>query len=147
MVLTEVNPVIHCTYIYAMNYLAHAYLSFNIPAILMGNIISDFVKGKKKFEYAVDIQQGITLHRMIDRFTDDHEATIEAKKFFKPVYRLYSASFVDVVYDHFLANDANEFNDQNLMEFTQQVYRNLEPFSPVFPERFKMMFPYMKLQN
>jgi hypothetical protein len=29
-----------------MNYLAHAYLSFNEPDILVGNLISDFVKGK-----------------------------------------------------------------------------------------------------
>lgn len=34
-----------------MNYLAHAYLSFNDPEILVGNLISDFVKGKKKFDY------------------------------------------------------------------------------------------------
>jgi acyl carrier protein phosphodiesterase len=33
-----------------MNYLAHAYLSFNDPEILVGNMISDFVKGKKKFD-------------------------------------------------------------------------------------------------
>lgn len=30
-----------------MNYLAHAYLSFDEPEILVGNMISDFVKGKK----------------------------------------------------------------------------------------------------
>jgi acyl carrier protein phosphodiesterase len=30
-----------------MNYLAHAYLSFGEPDILAGNMISDFVKGKK----------------------------------------------------------------------------------------------------
>ncbi len=34
-----------------MNYLAHAYLSFGDPDILAGNMISDFVKGKKKFDY------------------------------------------------------------------------------------------------
>ncbi len=34
-----------------MNYLAHAYLSFNDPDVLAGNMISDFVKGKKKFDY------------------------------------------------------------------------------------------------
>ena len=31
-----------------VNYLAHAYLSFGDPEILTGNLISDFVKGKKK---------------------------------------------------------------------------------------------------
>jgi acyl carrier protein phosphodiesterase len=40
-----------------MNYLAHAYLSFNQPEILVGNMISDFVKGKKKFDFAPGIQK------------------------------------------------------------------------------------------
>jgi acyl carrier protein phosphodiesterase len=39
-----------------MNYLAHAYLSFNDPEILVGNMISDFVKGKKKFDFPLRIQ-------------------------------------------------------------------------------------------
>lgn len=34
-----------------MNYLAHAVLSFDDPDILTGNIISDFVKGKKNFYF------------------------------------------------------------------------------------------------
>ena len=84
-----------------MNYLAHAYLSFNDPEILVGNMISDFVKGKKKFDYPIRIQSGITLHRMIDTFTDEHPATKEAKEFFRAYYRLYSGAFIDVVYDHF----------------------------------------------
>ena len=53
-----------------MNYLAHAYLSFNDQEILTGNMISDFVKGKKKFDYPSRIQAGINLHRLIDNFTD-----------------------------------------------------------------------------
>ena len=60
-----------------MNYLAHAYLSFNDPEILVGNMISDFVKGKKKFDYPLRIQAGIMLHRIIDEFTDGHPATRE----------------------------------------------------------------------
>ena len=34
-----------------MNYLAHAYLSSGDPSIPAGNMISDYVKGKKKFDY------------------------------------------------------------------------------------------------
>ena len=62
-----------------MNYLAHAYLSFNEPEILVGNMISDFVKGKKKFDYSPGVQKGIALHRAIDNFTDYHTATKAAK--------------------------------------------------------------------
>jgi acyl carrier protein phosphodiesterase len=130
-----------------MNYLAHAYLSFQHPEILVGNMISDYVKGKKKFEYADDIQKGIALHRAIDTFTDDHAVTKQAKEVFRPHYRLYAGAFVDVVYDHFLANDAAIFTNDDLQQFAAGTYLQLDSFVPVFPDRFAGMFPYMKTQN
>jgi acyl carrier protein phosphodiesterase len=130
-----------------MNYLAHAYLSFNDPEIMLGNMISDFVKGKKKFDYPDRIHAGITLHRVIDTFTDDHPATKEAKEYFRPHYRLYSGAFIDVVYDHFLAIDQNEFTDSSLLAFSNQVYQLLEERKQWLPVYFAGMFPYMKTQN
>ena len=139
---------IYSPLLYNMNYLAHAYLSFNEPEILVGNMISDFVKGKKKFDYSLGIQNGITLHRAIDEFTDTHAATQKAKQFFKAEYRLYAGAFIDVVYDHFLAVDPNEFpNSESLQFFTHKVYSTLENHQTIFPERFQKMFPYMKTQN
>lgn len=130
-----------------MNYLAHAYLSFNHPEILVGNMISDYVKGKKKFDYPVAIQKGITLHRAIDTFTDEHPATKTAKGVFWPHYRLYSGAFVDVVYDHYLATDTREFPGSSLLEFSEQAYTMLDEFTHWFPDPFSRMFPYMKKQN
>src|SRR5690349_9308251 len=92
-----------------MNYLGHAYLSFNSPPILVGNMISDFVKGAGKFSFSGNIQKGITLHRQIDDFTDSHPATKEAMKIFRPQYRLYSGPIMDILYDYFLANDPDLF--------------------------------------
>jgi len=130
-----------------MNYLAHAFLSFGIPEITVGNLISDYVKGKKQFDYTPGIQQGIRLHRAIDTFTDQHPVTSEAKKIFQPAYRLYSGAFVDVVYDHFLAADNLEFSDESLKKFTEETYSSIDPYSAVFPVKFASMFPYMKSQN
>ena len=110
-------------------------------------MISDFVKGKKKFDYPVAIQNGIMLHRYIDTFTDEHEATKEAKQVFRPAYRLYSGAFVDVVYDHFLATDENEFTEQSLFSFTGEVYSVLNINTQWFPEHFALLFPYMKQHN
>ncbi len=110
-------------------------------------MISDFVKGKKKFDYPKAIQQGIMLHRAIDTFTDDHPATKEAKEIFRPSYRLYAGAFVDVVYDHYLATDANEFAEQSLFDFSQQVYTTLDGYLSLFPEKFAAMYPYMKQHN
>ena len=134
-------------YLCFMNYLAHAYFSFNDPGILVGNIISDFVKGRKKFDYPVEIQAGIMLHREIDHYTDHHPATREAKEFFRPHYRLYSGAFIDVVYDHFLATDTDVFDETTLFEFSQQVYQSLERYKTWLPPGFASMFPYMRSQN
>lgn len=130
-----------------MNYLAHAYLSFDRPGILTGNMISDFVKGKKKFDYPKEIRDGIHLHREIDRFTDAHFVTREAKEIFRPAYRLYSGSIIDILYDHFLALDENEFTDKSLATFTRYTYETLDRYEKYFPEQFGMMYPYMKMHN
>ncbi|GAB4093105.1 acyl carrier protein phosphodiesterase [Flaviaesturariibacter terrae] len=131
-----------------MNYLAHAYLSFGDPALLAGNMIADFVKGRARHDFPAGIRAGIELHRRIDEFTDSHPATRSAKEFFRPHYRLYSAPIVDIVYDHFLANDATAFPDSAALEhFVQDTYRTLSGFAEWFPPRFARMFPYMQEQN
>ncbi len=130
-----------------MNFLAHSYLSFNKPEILTGNMISDFVKGRKKFDYSKGVQQGIQLHRDIDTFTDNHAATKEAKQFLKPSVGLYAGAFIDVVYDHFLANDPSEFTCDYLQEHSSKTYETLKENYPVLPEKFQRMLPYMASQN
>ncbi|MBC7902385.1 MAG: DUF479 domain-containing protein [Gemmatimonadaceae bacterium] len=130
-----------------MNYLAHAYLSFNDPEILVGNMISDYVKGRKKFSFRLRIQDGINLHRAIDSFTDTHAIVKEAKQMFRADYRLYAGAFVDVSFDHFLATDRNSFDDAGLMRFSKECYHYLENYIEETPEQFQKLFPYMKKQN
>ncbi len=131
-----------------MNYLAHAYLSFNKPDILVGNLICDFVKGRTKFQYPIGIQKGMELHRAIDYFTDTHEVTQQAKKYFKPAYRLYAGAFVDITYDYFLANDTQQFfNANQLLLFSNKTYAIIDGNTVALPEKFEHIFPYMKNQN
>lgn len=130
-----------------MNYLAHAYLSFGHPEITVGNMISDFVKGRRKFDLPSGIQKGILLHREIDGFTDLHPASREARKIFTAAYRLYSSAFVDVTYDHFLAIDETVFPENELKAFSSGIYRNIEPHIGMLPGKFAELFPYMKGQD
>ena len=154
-----------------VNYLAHAYLSFGIPDVVVGNLISDFVKGKKQLDYPDSIRKGITLHRAIDTFTDSHPVTRHAKSYFRGVYGLYSGALVDVAYDYFLANDPGAFPAEGapgaggaeegragaqgapgagasgLAAFAQQTYRQLATRESLFPERFARLFPYMRDQD
>jgi acyl carrier protein phosphodiesterase len=140
--------------IFVMNYLAHAYLSFGIPAITVGNLISDFVKGKQKFAYPGPIQQGIVLHRAIDTFTDAHAITRQAKVFFREPYGLYAGPLVDVVYDHFLAGDPRIFAESgeaasgtDLKAFAQKTYAQVQENEAFLPERFARLFFYMRTQD
>jgi acyl carrier protein phosphodiesterase len=157
-----------------VNYLAHAYLSFGIPEIVVGNLISDFIKGKKQFDYPDRIRTGITLHRAIDTYTDTHPVTRQAKSYFRSAYGLYSGALIDVAYDHFLANDPLAFppalgqgealaaggqeghpalaafgreDRPALAAFARQTYQHLAAWEPIFPERFARIFPYMRDQN
>jgi acyl carrier protein phosphodiesterase len=66
-----------------MNFLAHAYLSFGNDDLIIGNMISDFVKGKKRYDFPLPVQNGIELHRRIDAFTDAHAITSSSKKIFQ----------------------------------------------------------------
>lgn len=113
----------------------------------MGNMISDFVKGKKKFDYPQGIQKGIALHRAIDTFTDEHAVIKEAKEVFRSDYRLYAGALVDVVFDHFLATDTQHFSHESLKVFAGFTYETLNHHRAVFPERFARMFPHMQQQD
>ena len=130
-----------------MNFLAHAVLSYGNTPILVGNMISDFVKGKKQFDFSKDIQRGIRLHRHIDAYTDSHPVTKQATALFKPVTGLYASVFIDIAYDHFLARDTQEFKDNNLATFAADVYKKLYDNAHVLPERFLNILPFMSQQN
>ncbi len=111
-------------------------------------MISDYVKGKKQFDYPVVVQKGIVLHRAIDAFTDAHTATKEAMQVFRPHYRLYAGAFVDVAYDHFLANDTSVFPETaQLQSFAAAVYAALQEDIIMLPEKFAAMLPYMVGQD
>ena len=130
-----------------MNFLAHAFLSFNDPEILVGNMISDFVKGKRQYDFDLKIQKGIKLHRQIDEFTDKHPATKKASAILKPIIGTYAGAFTDVVYDHFLAKDVHQFSDISLHLLAANTYSILELHESILPEKFGKMLPFMKQQN
>jgi len=134
-------------YLAPVNFLGHAYLSFGHPEILVGNMISDFVKGSAQYHFPEGIQKGIRLHRLIDDFTDRHEATRQAMEIFRPYYRLYSAPIVDVVYDHLLASDKARLPDAALHTFSLDTYKVMDDFAAYLPARFAAMLPYMKQDN
>jgi acyl carrier protein phosphodiesterase len=110
-------------------------------------MISDFVKGSSKNNFSAAIQNGIMLHREIDTYTDHHPDTHLAKEIFRLDYRLYSAPIVDILFDHFLANDETIFTDEILKAFSLKVYSSLQNYAGILPFNFYRVFQYMQKEN
>lgn len=132
-----------------MNYLGHAFLSFDNEQILVGNAIGDHVKGRLSLDaFHPGVRRGIELHRKIDDYADKHPATIRAKLLFREHYGLYAGAIMDTLYDHFLANDPKIFTSAaTLLAFTERTYAQLDKYQQYFPLKFAGYFPHMKEHN
>lgn len=130
-----------------MNYLAHAYLSFGQEEVLVGNFIGDFVKGKMMTTYPEEVQNGIRLHRAIDRYTDTHPLVRAGQSYLRPKFRLYSTVITDIYFDYFLAKNWERYSDIPLEEFIQITFTTLKHNRQLFPDRFANMFQWMSEDN
>ncbi len=126
-----------------MNYLAHSFLTFTDGQIV-GQFLEDFIRNKDRYSFPKDIQDGITMHRAIDTFTDAHPAIHEAKKVFAPLVRLYAGAFVDVAMDYFVANDLSLHSLKGWKKHSLRVYRVLNQHYEFLPENFRRMLERME---
>ncbi len=126
-----------------MNYLAHSFLAFTDEQIV-GQFLEDFIRNRERFSFPEGMQQGITLHREIDTFTDAHSEIQEAKKIFSPLVRLYAGAFVDVSMDYFLANS---LSDEVLKNHAEKVYQALRKYQEFLPEKLLKMVDGMEKDN
>jgi acyl carrier protein phosphodiesterase len=124
-----------------MNYLAHLYLSGDDENVITGNFIGDYVKGKNYLKYPGKIREGIILHRQIDSFTDTHPRFREVKKLLRPEFGLFSGIITDLLYDHFLAANWNDFAPCTLRQFTKKMHSVLLSHFFYLPSRVQGFLP------
>ncbi|GGD06781.1 acyl carrier protein phosphodiesterase [Hyunsoonleella pacifica] len=130
-----------------MNYLAHIYLSGDNDLVTVGNFIADGIKGNSYQEYDRDIQIGILLHRHIDTYTDSHKTVRKSTKRLHKKYSHYSGIIVDILYDHFLAKNWDNYSDTPLKDYVNNFYNSLEHHYDILPKRIQKMMPYMITDN
>lgn len=130
-----------------MNFLAHIYLSGNDEQLLLGNFIADSVKGKKYLQYPEGIRKGIILHRAIDFYTDTHPTVRKSISRLFERYGHYSGVIVDILYDHFLAANWQEYSDVPLEIFVADFYDLLQENYQILPRNIKQFLPYMIKDN
>ncbi len=121
-----------------MNYLAHIFLSDNIPQRQVGNFIGDFVKGNQYENFPKEIRRGILLHRQIDSFTDSHTVVKETISTLRNTFGRYSGIVVDIYFDHLLATNFTLYSEkQSLNRLSLQFYYAATIYYRQLPPRVK----------
>ncbi len=126
-----------------MNFLAHQYLSGESDKIKLGNFIGDYVKGRNYQNYHSEVQKGILLHRNIDHFTDHHPIVRNSSKRLRKGYSKYSGVVVDVIYDHFLAKNWNDYHTESISNFINLSHQVLIKNYLILPNRVKLFLPFI----
>ncbi|HET7833459.1 MAG TPA: ACP phosphodiesterase [Gallionella sp.] len=105
-----------------MNFLAHALLAGDAPALIVGGVVGDWIKGPLPAGLPADLARGVALHRAIDHHAESHPAFCLSRSRISPARRRYAGVLVDVFYDHLLARDWDALHPQPLEEFCTGVY-------------------------
>lgn len=108
-----------------MNYLAHCFLSCSDEDLMMGNIITDFMKKKEEKNYTGKVLEGIRLHRQIDTYTDSHSASLDLRKMLRKRHGKYASVVVDLVWDYMLCTNWDHYSDTDIHSFAQPIYEIL----------------------
>jgi len=109
-----------------LNFLAHAVLAGEAPALIVGGVVGDWIKGPLPGALPPDLAAGVALHRAIDSHVDSHPAFRRSRARVSAVRRRYGGVLVDLFYDHLLARDWTDFNSQPLRVYCATVYRMIE---------------------
>lgn len=118
-----------------MNFLAHLLLSYPNADEMAGNFMGDFIKGRKYMDYPEPIKQGILLHRAIDDFTDNNAIAKELVALLRPVYNRYAGVVSDIIFDHILAKNFEDYCNLSLDDFAENAYELLIERRAILPHR------------
>ncbi|NND08404.1 MAG: DUF479 domain-containing protein [Saprospiraceae bacterium] len=117
-----------------MNFLAHSYLSFDIPDLVVGNYLGDFVKNKHLKTLPQGIQQGVKLHRFIDSYTDVHPLVKTGTRMLHASMAKYAPVAIDIYFDFLLAKHWALFHESELPTFCEKIYDTLMAYDGPMPD-------------
>lgn len=109
-----------------MNFLAHAYLAGDDPALIVGGVVGDWIKGPLPGALPADLARGVALHRAIDSHAETHPAFRASRARTSPGRRRYAGVLVDIFYDHLLARDWTQHHDAALADYCAEIYRLID---------------------
>ena len=130
-----------------MNYLAPSFLSFQNTDLIIGNFIADSIQGNRFDGLTEGIIKGISLHRKIDTYTDAHPIFLTSKHRFSKDFDKYSGVLMDIIYDHYLAKNFEQYSSLSLQNHADGIYDILKNNHDFLPEHAKRFYGYMTERN
>ncbi len=117
-----------------MNYLAHMYLSCSDEDLIIGNMLVDMMNIKRLRELPEQYHKGFELHRLIDRYTDDHPMVKEATQKLRDHHRKYAPVVIDIFYDYVLSLEWERYSGEDIQEFCNGIYEVIKKHLHNLPE-------------
>ena len=130
-----------------MNYLGHLYFSGNDVERMQANLYGDFVKGSHLDHLPAAIREGVQLHRKIDDFIDHHPLVHELLVLLRPDLPKVAGVAVDIYFDHLLARNWKQFHPQDLQEYLDYIYLNLDFLNPFYSSDYRSFLQAMVRYN
>ena len=109
--------------------------------------MADGIRGKDYLNFPDDVKKGILIHRAIDSFTDAHLIYRKSKHRLHEKYGHYSGVIMDILYDHFLAKNWNNYSDKDLEIYIDNFYTILKNNQEILTEKTKNLLPIMIKNN
>ena len=130
-----------------MNFLAHALLAGDDPALVVGGVVGDWIKGPLPAGLPADLARGVALHRAIDSHAETPPAFRRSRARVSAPRRRYAGVLVDIFYDHLLASDWEALQQRPFAEFRYGVYRAISARLTDLPEQAHLGLELMATQD
>ncbi len=126
-----------------MNFLAHLCLANGDSGLMLGGLFGDFVRGRRALHAFPDsVQQGIVLHRYIDKQTDSSKEVKQLRPLFPRDFRRYAGIIIDLAFDHELAANWWRYMPGSLERFDLEVRDLLRDNAEIVPDGLSLFMHY-----
>jgi acyl carrier protein phosphodiesterase len=125
-----------------MNYLGHIYFSSS-NEMAIANLFGDEVKGSTFQHFPPLIQDGISLHRKLDDFMDNHQVVKFVCGIIREELPKVAPIAMDIYFDHLLAKNWGEFHVKPYQQFLADFYKQIRLTKHLFPADFRVFLENM----
>jgi len=126
-----------------MNFLAHLCLANGDSSLMLGGLFGDFIRGRRALRaFPEPVQQGIVLHRYIDKTTDNSKEVKLLRPMFPREFRRYAGIIIDLAFDHELAANWWRYMPGSVERFDQEVRDLLHEHADIVPDGLNLFMRY-----